>query len=45
MSMRDAALARSLLWRWSALGVWLGPVAFALSLLGTELLRREPLRL
>jgi 4-amino-4-deoxy-L-arabinose transferase-like glycosyltransferase len=43
--MRDAALARSLLWRWSARGVWLGPFAFALSLLGTELLRRESLRI
>jgi hypothetical protein len=43
--MRDTALARSLLWRWSARGVWLGPVAFALSLLGTELLRRESLRI
>src|SRR6266498_947398 len=41
--MRDTALARSLLWRWSARGVW--PVAFALSLLGTELLRRESLRI
>src|SRR5213593_2973706 len=44
-NMRDAALARSLLWWWSARGVWLGPVAFALSLLGTELLHREPLRI
>jgi 4-amino-4-deoxy-L-arabinose transferase-like glycosyltransferase len=43
--MRDTALAKSLLWRWSARGVWLGPVAFALSLLGTELLRRESLRI
>ena len=43
--MRDTALARSLLWRWSARGVWLGPVAFALSLLGMELLRRESLRI
>jgi 4-amino-4-deoxy-L-arabinose transferase-like glycosyltransferase len=43
--MRDTALPRSLLWRWSARGVWLGPVAFALSLLGMELLRRESLRI
>ena len=43
--MRDAALVRSLLWRWSARGVWLGSIAFALSLLGTELLRRESLRI
>ena len=44
-SMRDAALARSLLWRWSARGVWLGSIAFALSLLGTELLRYQSLRI
>jgi 4-amino-4-deoxy-L-arabinose transferase-like glycosyltransferase len=43
--MRNTALARSLWWRWSARGVWLGSVAFALSLLGTELLRRESLRI
>src|SRR5436309_4302025 len=43
--MRDTALARGLLWWWSARGVWLGPVAFALSLLGMELLRRESLRI
>src|SRR6266571_2869956 len=42
--MSDPALARSWSWRWSARGVWLGPVAFALSLLGMELLRRESLR-
>src|SRR5262245_5598020 len=42
--MSDAAPARSWSWRWSACGVWLGLVAFALSLLGTELLRRESLR-
>ena len=42
--MSDPALARSWSWRWPACGVWLGPVAFALSLSGTELLRRESLR-
>ena len=42
--MSDPALARSWSWRWPACGVWLGPVAFALSLLGTELLGRESLR-
>jgi 4-amino-4-deoxy-L-arabinose transferase-like glycosyltransferase len=42
--MSDPALARSWSWRWSARGVWLGLVAFALSLLGTELLGRESLR-
>src|SRR6267378_132825 len=42
--MSDPALARSWSWRWSARGVWLGPVAFALSLLGMELLRRESSR-
>jgi hypothetical protein len=42
--MSDPALARSCSWRWSARGVWLGLIAFVLSLLGTELLRYEPLR-
>src|SRR5438067_5029977 len=42
--MSDPALARSWSWRWLTCGVWLGPVAFALSVLGTELLRRESLR-
>src|SRR6266581_3248323 len=42
--MSDPTLARSWSWRWSARGVWLGPAAFALSLLGMELLRRESLR-
>src|SRR5439155_11942560 len=42
--LRDPAPARSWSWQWPACGVWLGPVAFALSLLGTELLRRESLR-
>src|SRR6266516_5302689 len=39
--MSDAALARSCSWQWPARGVWLGSIAFALSLLGTELLRHE----
>lgn len=43
--MSDAAFAKTWSWRWSARGAWLGPVAFVLSLLGTELLHREPLRL
>ncbi len=42
--MSDATLARSWSWRWSARGVWLGPPAFVLSLLGTDLLGRESLR-
>src|SRR6476661_4808521 len=42
--MSDPAFARSSSWGWSARGVWLGPVAFVLSLLGTELLGRESLR-
>ena len=42
--MSDPALARSWSWRWLTCSVWLGPVAFALSVLGTELLRRESLR-
>ena len=42
--MSDDALARSWSWQWSARGVWLGPPAFVLSLLGTELLGRESLR-
>jgi 4-amino-4-deoxy-L-arabinose transferase-like glycosyltransferase len=44
-SMRDPALATTLLWRWSARGVWLGLLAYALSLLGTELLHLESLRI
>jgi 4-amino-4-deoxy-L-arabinose transferase-like glycosyltransferase len=31
-------------WFWSARGVWLGTIAFAVSLVGTELLRIESLR-
>ena len=42
--MSDPALARSWPWRWSAHGVWLGPIAFVLSLLGTELLVYDFLR-
>jgi 4-amino-4-deoxy-L-arabinose transferase-like glycosyltransferase len=33
------------IWRWSARGVWLGPLAFALSLIGTELLSSENVRI
>jgi len=33
------------IWRWSARGLWLGPLAFALSLIGTELLPNENLRI
>ena len=42
--MSDTALAKSWPWRWSARGVWLGPIAFLLSLLGTELLVYDFLR-
>jgi 4-amino-4-deoxy-L-arabinose transferase-like glycosyltransferase len=42
--MSDSAFARSSSWRGQACSVWLGAVAFVLSLLGTGLLRREPLR-
>src|SRR5438552_8928184 len=42
--MSEAEPARSWSWRWPARGVWLGSVAFVLSLSGTELLRRECLR-
>ena len=42
--MSEAEPARSWSWRWPARGVWLGSVAFVLSLSGTELLRRESLR-
>src|ERR1041385_7060305 len=41
--MSDRALARRWSWWRSARGVWLGSIAFALSPLGTELLRREEL--
>jgi 4-amino-4-deoxy-L-arabinose transferase-like glycosyltransferase len=42
--MSEPAFARSWSWGWSGRGVWLGPVAFVLSVLGTELLGRESLR-
>src|ERR1041384_5615682 len=42
--MSDPSVATSWSWRWPPRGVWLGPVAFVLSLLGTELLRSESLR-
>jgi len=32
------------IWRWSARGIWLGPLAFALSLIGTNLLADENIR-
>ncbi len=32
--MPDTALTRGLPWRWSARGIWLGPLAFAVSLPG-----------
>jgi hypothetical protein len=41
----DAPLTGGWPWLWSARGVWLGAIAFAVSLLGTELLDRESLRL
>src|ERR1700741_3464694 len=42
--MSDRALASNRLWQWSTRGAWLGPIAFVLSLLGTELLPYESLR-
>jgi 4-amino-4-deoxy-L-arabinose transferase-like glycosyltransferase len=42
--MTYPARARSWARRWSARGIWLGPLAFVLSLLGTELLGRESAR-
>jgi 4-amino-4-deoxy-L-arabinose transferase-like glycosyltransferase len=41
----DAPLTRGWPWLWSARGVWLGAIAFAVSLFGTGLLGRESLRL
>jgi len=40
----DASVTREGAWFWSARGVWLGAIAFAVSLVGTELLRLESLR-
>src|SRR4029077_447248 len=40
----DLDLTRRCPWLWSARGIWLGGVAFALSLVGTELLRLESWR-
>jgi 4-amino-4-deoxy-L-arabinose transferase-like glycosyltransferase len=40
----DASVPREGAWFWSARGVWLGTIAFAVSVVGTELLRLEPLR-
>jgi len=40
----DASLTRESPWAWPARGVWLGTIAFAVSLVGTELLRIESLR-
>src|SRR6266516_2012349 len=37
----DAGVTREGKWLWSARGVWLGMIAFAVSLVGTELLRLE----
>ena len=42
--MSDPSVATSRSWRWPTRGAWLGPIAFVLSLLGTELLRSESLR-
>ena len=40
----DASVTREGAWFWSARGVWLGTIAFTVSLVGTELLRVESLR-
>ncbi len=40
----DAGVTREGKWLWSARGVWLGMIAFAVSLVGTELLRLESWR-
>jgi len=40
----DASVTRESPWVWPARGVWLGTIAFAVSLVGTELLCLEPLR-
>ncbi|HEX3620246.1 MAG TPA: glycosyltransferase family 39 protein [Candidatus Udaeobacter sp.] len=41
----DATVTREGAWFWSARGVWLGAMGFAVSLVGTELLRAESLRI
>src|SRR5437867_6341857 len=41
----DAGMTPEGKWLWSARGVWLGTIAFALSLVGTELLRHESLQI
>ena len=41
----DAGVTREGKWLWSARGVWLGTIAFAVSLVGTELLCHESLRI
>src|SRR5947208_12958660 len=40
-----AGVTREGKWLWLARGVWLGAMGFALSLVGTELLRHESLRI
>jgi hypothetical protein len=40
----EASVPREGAWLWSERGVWLGIIAFAVSLIGTELLRFESLR-
>ena len=40
-----AGVTRERKWLWSARGVWLGAMAFGLSLVGTELLRHESLQI
>ena len=41
----DTSFTRHWSWLWRARSIWLGATAFALSLLGTELLRHESLRI
>src|SRR5437867_13117225 len=41
----DAGMTPDGKWLWSARGVWLGAMAFALSLVGTGLLRQESLQI
>jgi len=40
----DASVTREGAWFWAERGVWLGTIAFAVSVVGTELLRLESLR-